>query len=413
MNADPFVASAGHSLPSDVPLAAVAALRELASAHAAQSERLRTLAPPVVAALRVSGLLAFTVPEELGGGGHGPRAQLEVIEAMARIDTATGWSLMISSMLAAIAGAYLPDEGLREVFASGTPTCAGLLVPSGSLSSVPGGFRATGRWAFGSGIRHAEWIVTGAVLQRAEHASDAVSAAQPPELRTIVVPAREVVIEDTWHAAGLRGSGSEHYRMEDVFVPKARSFPFPGAPALRGGPTFDLPITALLGSVHAGFALGAARAALDALREVASVRTKLWSGIALGAHAAFHMDLGRADAKLRAARALACEASDLLEQRSQERRRLTLEDWRSARLAVTYANEVAAEITTFAFRAGGASALYETSPLQRLFRDAHAAAQHIAATDDAYEFAGRLLLGISAPHPLLAARPARPKAHSA
>ncbi|HMI89902.1 MAG TPA: acyl-CoA dehydrogenase family protein [Polyangiales bacterium] len=389
-------------------LAAVEALRAIASAHAAESERLRTLAPPVVAALRASGLLGFSTAEALGGGGASPRAQFEVVEAMARVDTATGWSLMISSMLSACAGAYLSEEGVREVFADGVPICAGLLMPSGVLRAAPGGFRVHGRWAFGSGIRHAEWIVTSALVQSTDAPSaSAATPAGPPAMRTIVVPVREAVIEDTWHAAGLRGSGSEHYRLEDVFVPHARAFPFPSAPALRGGAAFDLPIIALLCPVHAGFALGAARAALDALAALAPSRLKAWPGIALGAHAGFHIDLGRADAKLRAARALALEACTTLEQRVGEGRSLSQDDWRIARLSVTHATEIAAEVATFAFRSGGASALYDSSPLQRLFRDVQAAAQHIAATDDAYEFAGRLLLGIAAPHPLMAARPAR------
>ena len=99
------------------------------TAHAAESERNRTLAPAIVAALRASGLLAFTAPAALGGREHGPRAQLEVIEALARIDTATGWSLMISAMLSAMAGAYLPEPGVREVFASGRPDLRGAAVP--------------------------------------------------------------------------------------------------------------------------------------------------------------------------------------------------------------------------------------------------------------------------------------------
>lgn len=89
---------------------------------------------------------------------------------------------------------------------------------------------------------------------------------------------------------------------------------------------------------------------------------------------------------------------------------LSVDDWRTARLAVTHASDVASEVATFAFHAGGASALYESSPLQRLFRDVHAAAQHGAATDDAYEFAGRVLLGIATQHPLMDPRPTRLRA---
>jgi alkylation response protein AidB-like acyl-CoA dehydrogenase len=146
---------------------------------------------------------------------------------------------------------------------------------------------------------------------------------------------------------------------------------------------------------------------METISALAPARTKMWSGVALGEHAAFHMDLGRAEAQLRAARALALEAADMLEFRSAQTTPLSSQDWSLARLAVTHATEVATNVSKVAFHAGGASALYESSRLQCLFRDLHAAAQHVAASDDAYEFPGRVLLGIDRPHPLLAARAPR------
>jgi indole-3-acetate monooxygenase len=106
-------------------LATVEGLRDVACAHATGSERLRTLAPAVVDALRASKLPSFATAEVLGGGGHGPSVQLEVFEAMARIDTSAGWALMITASLSAIAGAYLPEQGAQEVFAGRSPLFAG------------------------------------------------------------------------------------------------------------------------------------------------------------------------------------------------------------------------------------------------------------------------------------------------
>jgi alkylation response protein AidB-like acyl-CoA dehydrogenase len=83
---------------------------------------------------------------------------------------------------------------------------------------------------------------------------------------------------------------------------------------------------------------------------------------------------------------------------------LGAEDWSDVRLAVTYATEVAAEVTAFAFRSGGASALYESSALQQCMRDAFAAAQHVAASPEAYAFAGRVLLNDVPLEPLLLPR---------
>lgn len=382
-------------------LAAVDRLGGLAGEHALESEQRRTLAPAVVEALRASGLCAMAAPRELGGAECDPLTQLEVFEAMARADTSAGWCLMITAMLAALAGGYLPEGGARAVFASPSPLIAGLQTPAGVARRVDGGYVLHGRWGFGSGVRHAAWILTSAVV---EPPGGAGASEEPPAMINVAVPAAEVQIEDTWDVAGLRGSGSDHYRMEGVFVPEDRSCPWPDAAPRRGGALYRLPMIALLTPAHVGFALGAARGALDEIARVAPLRLKLWPRTPLGAHPAFQMDLGRAMAKLGAARAYGFEVIGAMWDRIRTGEALSLADWAAIRLAGTHVTEVAAEVATFAYHAGGGGALYAASPLQRCFRDLHAATQHIAATDDAYEFAGRTLLGTAEPQLLLMPR---------
>jgi alkylation response protein AidB-like acyl-CoA dehydrogenase len=388
-------------------LAAVERVRPVVLAHADEAEERRTLAQPVVDALRSSGLFAMAAPRAVGGADCDPLTQIDVIEAMTRLDTSAGWSLMISAMISAMAGSYLPDAGVRRIFgASGTgesafPLFAGLQQPQGLARRAPGGFVVSGRWPFGSGIRHADWVFTGAVVAPEEGAS---APPGPPSMISFAVPASRVCIEDTWHTSGLKGSGSEHYRMEDVFVPEELTCAFPGAAPRRGGPQFSLPIIALLAPAHIAFALGAARGALDEISLTAPKRVKIWPGTPLGQHAAFHMDLGRAEAKLAAARAYAFDVVGTMQERAIEGGALTLSDWSAIRVATTYVTEIAADVASFAFRSGGGTALYTKSPLQRYLRDINAAAQHIAATDDAYEFAGRVRLGLPSPHPLLTSR---------
>ncbi|KYG11155.1 hypothetical protein BE21_01025 [Sorangium cellulosum] len=383
-------------------LAAVERVRGVAVAHAEASERQRTLAPAVVDALRSSGLFATAAPRAVGGAESDPLTQLEVFEAMARADTSAGWSLMVSALLAALAGGSLPDEGARQVFAGPFPTFAGLQVPSGVARRVSGGYVLEGRWAFGSGVRHARWVFTSAIVAP----EGGAPPAGPPEMLSLAVPLEQVAIEDTWDVAGLRGTGSDHYRIEGAFVPEALTCAFPGAPRRRGGALYAIPLLALLAAGHVGFALGVGRRALDEIAAVAPRRIKAWPQLALGSHAAFHMDLGRAEAKLAAARAYAFDALGRMWDRARAGEGLAIEDWAEIRLVQTYVTEVAAEVAGFAYRAGGGSALYAASPLQRCFRDMHAATQHIAATDDAYEFAGRARLGIAELHPLLAPREA-------
>jgi alkylation response protein AidB-like acyl-CoA dehydrogenase len=386
----------------DLPalLAQVDRVRPVAVAHAEDSDRRRTLAPEVVEALRGSGLFAMAVPRPLGGLECDPLGQIAVFEAMARADGAAGWSLMIGSMINALAGAYLPDAGAARVFSGRAPICAGLLMPSGVARRAPGGYRVSGRWAFGSGVRHADWVFTGAAVAP----DDGAAPAGPPALISFAVPAGEVRIEDTWDTAGLRGSGSDHYRMEDVFVPEDQTCAFPAAAPRRGGAMFTMPLMALLAPAHIGFALGTARRALDEIATLAPGRRKLWTGAALEGHAGFHGDLGRAEAQLGAARAYALEVVGAAWDRALAGEALPAAEGVTVRLAIAHVTDVAAEVTTFAYRAAGAAALYASSPLQRCFRDVHAATQHVAAGDDAYEVAGRARLGPADLHPLLAPR---------
>jgi alkylation response protein AidB-like acyl-CoA dehydrogenase len=276
-------------------------------------------------------------------------------------------------------------------------------MPSGVARRVPGGYRVSGRWAFGSGIRHADWVFTSAAVAPEGEAP----RGGPPELVSFVVPVREVQVEDTWHTAGLRGSGSDHYRMEDVMVEAPMTCSFPGPAPLRGGPVFTLPLMALLAPAHIGFALGTARRALDEIAAAAPARRKLWTGAALATHAGFHADLGRAEARLGAARAYALEVVGAAWRRALAGEPLPAAEGVAVRLAIAHATDVAAEATTFAYRAAGAPALYTSSPLQRCLRDVHAATQHVAAGDDAYEVAGRARLGPAELHPLLAPRAPR------
>ena len=392
-------------------LAAVARVRPIAEARALESERDATLHPDVVAALRKEGLFALAAPAELRGGGASGSTQLAVFEAMAHADSSAGWALMIGASISGMMGAYLPDATARAMFAGLAPLAAGLQVPMGTARPVAGGYRVTGRWGFGSGIRHADWVFTAGRVETGVSNS-------PPSFIHIAVPVGRVTIEDTWDTSFLSGSGSEHYRLEDVFVDHAHTCDYPAAARQRGGAFFDLPFVALVAPGHLGFALGVAQRALDEAASLAPQRIMTWTGEPIAARSSFRAELGRQEVALQAARALAREVIARCTRRVAEGEPLTPTDWAAVRGAVTYVTEVAVQVATFAFRAGGATALLAGAPLERCFRDVHAALQHIAATVDAYDYAGRVVLGEAPFHPMLMARshatpvPAAPRAQS-
>lgn len=377
-------------------------MRAMVEADALEAERERALTRRVVAALRDGPLLSMCLPRELGGAESTMQTQLSVFEAAARIDGSFGWCVMIAALQNAMAGSALPDVGARAVFGgSGAPIIAGLITPSGVATPVEDGYVIRGRWAFGSGIRHADWVVATCVIEGRVHESGF------PLAITALLPIAEVVVEDTWAVAGLRATGSEHYRVEGKHVPHARAFPFAMARAQRGGPWFDLPLIAMLNAGHAGVALGIAERALDELLRCAPARMRLWSRTIQSEHPGFRMSLGAMRAKLSAARMYALDGLQRTERAVHEGRALDTDEWVATRTAVTYATDVAVEVASYAFRHAGSAALFEHHPLQRCLRDIYAVAQHVAATDDAYEFGGQALLGDVAFNPLLLPREER------
>ena len=180
-------------------LEAVQSLRGVVAAGAAESEARETLTPSVVDAQSASGLWALKLPAELGGAEADPVTQAEAIEAMTRIDTSAGWALMIGATSIGWPGAFLPAAGVRRVFTDPgrLPTAAGIGGIAGTAVSVDGGHRVTGRFAFSSGIRHAEWLLADAPVARGDDA--------PVESRTFVVPWSKRPC--TWIAGTSPGSG--------------------------------------------------------------------------------------------------------------------------------------------------------------------------------------------------------------
>src|SRR6266436_1355824 len=196
-------------------LAEVEAVAPVLDEHAPRSEALGRLDGPTIEALRKTNLFRIACPRELGGDEVDPVTQLEVVEAVARIDGSAGWCVGILSGTSTLAGAFLPAATAQRIFAGGVPLMAGMIAPNGQAESVEGGYRVTGRWAFGSGIHHADWVIAGAFVP---------GHPPPAGIRMVVLPRDQVVIHDNWQVAGLKASGSCDYSIENVFVPHEMTF---------------------------------------------------------------------------------------------------------------------------------------------------------------------------------------------
>jgi alkylation response protein AidB-like acyl-CoA dehydrogenase len=160
---------------------------------------------------------------------------MQVWEAIARIDSAAAWNLVMNQGIAAYA-AWLPAEGADDLFSQGVPTIAGALFPSGEAIRVVGGWRVTGQVSFGSGCQNAQWLAM-PMIEMANHQPKHNPETGQPSPPGVFFPKSDAKILDTWHTYGMRGSGSTDYAVQDLFVPEHLAAPV--APLRHPAPGFE------------------------------------------------------------------------------------------------------------------------------------------------------------------------------
>ena len=386
----------------DELLARAESIRAIIEGDAEKSEADRTLAMSSVNALYDTGILNMCVPRSLGGLEADPVTQTEVYEAISEMNGAAGWCLVIGATSVGMLGGMISDGALGEVFRNGRiPRASGTVMPSGLAERVDGGYRVTGRWAFDSAIHHADWVTSGALI--AKDGAPVRSASGAPQSCSVCVPVKDVIIEDNWFSSGLKGTGSSHYRIENVFVPD--DFLLGGKRPPRGGPLSQLPTYGYVAACHAGFALGVAKRAMSEITAMATGKKRKLTGVKLGDRGAFHKELGVMACKLAGARAFSLDILNRMWMAANKGERMSLVEWGECRAAMTYVTEVAAEVTTFAYRYGTGAALYQSHPLQRCLRDIYTATQHGVVSDENYETLGLALIGRGKWEPLIGGPP--------
>jgi alkylation response protein AidB-like acyl-CoA dehydrogenase len=287
-------------------------------------------------------------------------------------------------------GGLLPAAAAREIFTDPAAIVAGSLAPTGTARAVAGGYQVSGRWSFGSGITHSTWVLGGCRVLDGD--APRLTPRGTPEVRLLFFARSDVEIIDTWHVGGLRDTGSHDYRVQDLFVPDHRTCWFTEEP-VEPGPLYALPLITLSTALMSGVALGIARHALDALEELAAVKTPARAQTVLREDPVARARIGEAEGLLRAGQAFVYrtleEAWDVVRRGD----RLGQEQHGLLRLAGTQAVTQALQALDLAFRAGGASSIFVASPLERCLRDIRAAAQHHILTPGNYELAGQCFLG--------------------
>jgi alkylation response protein AidB-like acyl-CoA dehydrogenase len=376
------------------------ALAPLIAEHADEIERGRRLTESVVAKLIEGGFYRTLLPKSLGGAELAPAFFMATLEEIAKADASTAWCLGQCGVCAMVA-AYLDPGVAREIFG----THPGILAwgsAAGEVQAVSGGYRATWRWTFASGCRQAGWL--GAHVHVVEpDGKQRLKADGKPVLRTILFPVASATLHDVWDVIGLKGTGTDNYAVSDLFIPERYSALRDDPAASReAGPLYRLTTSMMYGLGFAAIALGVARAVLDASLVLARGKASSQVKHAMRDNNVVQGQIGRNEARLRAARAYLYGSIDEVWRDLTRPAALTIEHRIALRLAASWAIHQAVEVVDAAYHMAGATAVFHSNPFERRFRDIHAIAQQIQARDIHYETVGQVLLGLDPDAPVFA-----------
>jgi alkylation response protein AidB-like acyl-CoA dehydrogenase len=379
---------------------ALATIGPVVREHADEGEQIRRLPLPVVEAMREAGIFRLLVPKSLGGHESDPLASHDLVEELARIDGSASWCAFIATPGPSV-GRFASDEAAEAIFGDPATIIGGSVAPPGRAVPVDGGYRVSGRWTLASGCQHTTWTLAFCFVLDGD--KPRLSPLGAPAMHGALVPSSAIKILDTWHVMGLQGTGSHDFVLDDHFVPA--SYFFPLAPGAWGqhyqGSLYRFPFVGLFGLPIASVATGLARQAIDTCLDLALSKVPRFSESTLREKPVFHYQLADAVASLEGGRAWLRQEVTANWERVQSGEQISMEQRGRMALAGSHAVRSAAHAVDQMYAAGGSTANYKSSPLQRCFRDMHALTQHFATNPQSVENAGRILSGLPTPNPLL------------
>lgn len=381
---------AGTSSAPGALAAAARALAPRAGELAPEAERERRMPDELVGAAADAGLFRMLVPADVGGGEAEPAELIDAVAALSEGDGSAGWCLAVTATAGMLA-AYVPESSAREMLGDPGSIAGGVFAPMGKAVAEDGGLRASGRWRFASGCEHCTWLMGGCVVERDGEVQTLASGA--PDIRLLMFPRDEVEVIDTWHVAGLRGTGSNDIAVDGVVVPMERSASLISDPPRCDGPLYAFPVFGLLALSIAACGLGIARAAIADLAELAGAKKPTGSGRTLGERGDTRVKVAEAEATVRSGRALIDQAIGDAWDSANAGGEISVEQRAGLRLAASHGIRSARDAVDSMYELGGGTAVYESSPLQRRLRDVHVATQHMLVGPATWELAGRVLLG--------------------
>jgi alkylation response protein AidB-like acyl-CoA dehydrogenase len=369
-------------------------LQPLIQSAADRIESEREIPADVLSALYDAGLFRMLIPRSCGGEELDPATFFEAMEAIAMADASVAWCIGQNSGVS-MAAAYLDPRVAQAIFSN--PQAAVASGPpdrNAKAVMVDGGYRVTGNWTFASGSRHSQWLGGHSTVCERDGSPRLGPDGKPLEQRTMLFPKSSATMTDVWQVMGLKGTGSDNYAVKDLFVPEAYSFTRESAADRReSGPLYRFSIFNMFGVAFSAVALGIARKTLDDFITLAKEKVPFTSTALLRDNGLIQSQVGLSEARLQAARTYVLDTFRRLYALLSDGDSLTHEQRINNRIVTTYAIQQAREVVNFVYHAAGATAIFESNPFERRFRDLHTVTQQGQGHYANFEALGQTLLG--------------------
>ena len=362
------------------------------SARSAEIEAGRRLPPDLLADLISLGVFRMLTPKSHGGMEIDFPTSMEIIETIAAADGAAGWTVMIGSETPQLL-ALLPRHRFDRLYADGPDLIiGGGFAPRGTAALRGGEYLVNGRWAFASGCQHSKWLIGNCVVTE-NGKPRAGFIPGTTEVRAMLFAPDAVKIVDTWKVNGLRGTGSHDIAVENLRVPADDSLDIFFGQSSIPGPLYAAHLAYFVLHIAAVGIGIATRAVREVVALAATSKKRLYTSTSMADTPLFQYRIGHAEMTVRSARALLQEESNKVWSNATAGNSLIPNDQIRVVGTAAWVAHTAASIVDACYTAGGGSALYDSSPLQRCLRDIHTLTQHAAVGEGSITRAGAVLLG--------------------
>lgn len=366
--------------PIEQLVSEIAELHAQFDATAAESEELGDAPPALVDLMRQVRVPMIKAPLEVGGDRLLLADQCRYFTALSYSSATAAWTGFNHAGAAGAAGSRLSEEGAELLFGSDpSPFLAAVAAPTGTFTHVDGGVLMNGTWNYASGVRHADWAML-----------TALEATGAPEVILGIIRTAEATVHGEWNVMALKGTGSVSITAKDVFVPTALTVD-PMQPPKRGGSIYGLNYPVFVAGENLGFTFGTCKRFMDELAGYARGKARGFEG-RLSDRGAFQYEFARSSQQLQAAQAHALATLASVDEAMESGREFTPANESAVTAMTAFCTETAVSSISRLMNFAGAGALFNTSPLQRCFRDAQGSAQHLVASNHSLDRYGALLL---------------------